>query len=266
MLAAFVDVAGIFAELCRIGGCFRFELLADQVRETDDRVQRRAQLMAHRGQKLRLCAIGCLGALLFLTQAFFQRLPLLDLVAQVEVHLFQIVGSLFDAPFQALVRRVQRQFRTTAVNLCLHPGQGDVQVHRLGDVVVGTQLDRLGNAILLVDGRHHDHGQDRGAAVRPDQAQDLEPAHARHHDVEKDDVELVLIDQAQGCRAIFGHDCIVSAACQAACQHGAIGLEVVDDQDARLFFVVHRAPAPSGMRIPLSRHRRLNIWLSCGMP
>jgi len=77
------------------------QLAFEELREPDDRVQRRAQLVAHVRQELGLGGVGRLRGVLGLSQALAEPLPLRDVEAQ------------HQAP--AVVRAVLEDFQNTVL-------------------------------------------------------------------------------------------------------------------------------------------------------
>ena len=74
--AAALDVAQVFT--IALAADRAVHLLDDHVGETDDGIQGRAQLVAHRGQELRLGPVGALGVVLGAQQFRFGRLAVGD--------------------------------------------------------------------------------------------------------------------------------------------------------------------------------------------
>ena len=124
-------------------------------------------------------------------------------------------------------RPAQRQLGADA-------GEHHRKVERLGDVVVGSQLERLDDVLALALGGHHD---DRQFDERIDAAEELEhlqPVHAGHHDVEQDEVELPLAEQVDGLPAAPGGGDRVLVPLQPAGEPLAVQFLVIDDQDGGL--------------------------------
>ena len=74
-----------------------------------------------------------------------------------------------------------------------------VVVEILGDVVVGAVLHRLHRGLDLVDRRDHDALDE--AVVLLDDPQHVEAADARQADVLQDEVDVLVLQQPQGCLA-----------------------------------------------------------------
>ncbi len=104
---------------------------------------------------------------------------------------------------------------------------------RLGDVVVGAELEADDAVGLLAAGGEHDHRQ---VALRPDPAAEREPVRSRQHHVEHDQVRRGALDQRAGGLAVPGLERVVALTLQVASDDVADDRLVVDDQHRR-----HRA-------------------------
>jgi hypothetical protein len=91
------------------------------------------------------------------------------------------------------VRRPWRP-RGGAAEHRLHAGDDLARGEGLGDVVVGAELDADDPVDLVVAARQEQHGH---VALRTQAAADLQPVHARHVDVEHDQIGRVLGDAGQ---------------------------------------------------------------------
>ena len=105
-------------------------------------------------------------------------------------------------------------------------------IERLGEVVLGAGLDAAHDAVELVQCGDHDHRQIAGVLGRLEPAQNLEPVHLRHDEVEQYEVKLVAAGERQRSRAVGGGDHLVTLAREPAREHVAIGGVVVDHQNA----------------------------------
>ena len=76
------------------------------------------------------------------------------------------------------------------------PGQQLGLVERLGDEVVGPDLDRA-DLLGVTAGRHHDDRDEGRGGVLADPAAGLVAVHPGHHDVEQDDVGQLSREQVQ---------------------------------------------------------------------
>ena len=96
--------------------------------------------------------------------------------------------------------------------------------------VVGPQPAALHRGLLVAVGGDDDHV--RAGRFLADALQDLEPVHARHLDVEQDDVRLFLGQEFEGPESILGQPGLETVILEQALQGDADALLVVDDQDA----------------------------------
>ena len=103
------------------------------------------------------------------------------------------------------------------------------QRERLGDVVVGAELEAEDLVDLLGLGREHD---DRDGAARPQAPADLEPVEPRHHHVEHDEVEGRLAEARQRLAAVDRLHDLVAVLAQRIAEQRLDRLLVVDQQDA----------------------------------
>ena len=79
-----------------------------------------------------------------------------------------------------------------------HPReQGDV-VDRLGQEVVGARLEAAHPIGGIGQGRDHDDGDVPRLRVRPEPLGDLETVHARHHDVEQNEIRRLGVGHFEG--------------------------------------------------------------------
>ena len=126
------------------------------------------------------------------------------------------------------------------------PCERDGNVDRLGDVVVGPQPECLDDVGALAPGRHHDHRQLGIGMCGAKPRQDFEPAHARHLDVQQDDVVLTGGDPCQRLVAIRRGSDEIALPLQVAGERIAIELVVVDNEKRAL--PRHFATAPRASR------------------
>ena len=94
----------------------------------------------------------------------------------------------------------------------LDPGQQLGAAERLGDVVVGTDLQPHDTVDLVALGRQDDHR--RGHALAAEDAEDLDAAHAREHHVEQDEVESLVPGGIERGFAVGGRRYLVALARQ----------------------------------------------------
>jgi hypothetical protein len=100
---------------------------------------------------------------------------------------------------------------------------------RLGDVVVGAELQAEDLVELLPAGGQHD---DRDVALGPDALAHLQAVHARQHDVEHDEVHRLAVDHLERLVAATGPDHGEAGVAQGVLDDRADGLLILHDQDA----------------------------------
>ncbi len=112
----------------------------------------------------------------------------------------------------------------------LHPRAELAHGERLGDVVVGAELEAQNRVDLLRLRGEHD---DRDRAARPQPAADLEAVHPGHHRVEHHQVERLLAEAGERLAAVGGAHDLVAVLLQRVAQQRLDGLLVVGQQDAQ---------------------------------
>ena len=113
-----------------------------------------------------------------------------NFLLQVLVGRNQIRGSLCDAPLEILVHLAQgfvglvRCFlRSLPSDLTVYACQCDHEIHRLGDVVVGSGRERLRDVSAFGPTCHHDDRERNGRVLLPYSSKDFKTIDIRHHDV-----------------------------------------------------------------------------------
>ena len=105
------------------------------------------------------------------------------------------------------------------------------RAERLGQVVVGAELDAAHDAVGLLDGGDHDHRQVAQGGVRADALEHLVAVELGHEHVEQDDVERrAAVQQLPARAAVVGGRDRVAEALEVAGQQPAVDRVVVDDQ------------------------------------
>ena len=107
------------------------------------------------------------------------------------------------------------------------------QRERLGDVVVGAELEAEDLVDLLGLGGEHD---DRDGVAGADPPADLQPVHPGHHHVEHDEVEVALVEARQRLTAVGGGRHLVAVLAQREAQQRLDRLLVVGQQDSGCAF------------------------------
>ena len=111
----------------------------------------------------------------------------------------------------------------------LHPAAELADAERLGDVVVGADLEAEDLVDLVVAGGQHD---DRNLAPGAEPAADLDPVEARHHHVEDDEVEALRGEQVERLAAVACDHDLIALLAKRIRKKRLDRLLVVDEQDA----------------------------------
>ena len=125
----------------------------------------------------------------------------------------------------------------------LDPRHQRYVAHRLGEEIVGAAFETLHPVLGLVERRHHDDGNMRGAGVGLQRGADLEAGHVRHHHVEQHEIDaLAKRDVERLAAAQRGADVEVFRL-QPRLEQAHIGGDVIDDKDSRSHFAApHASP------------------------
>ena len=134
------------------------------------------------------------------------------------------------AVLERLLEPVLRLRERGAPQHRLHPAAELAHRERLGDVVVGAELEAEHLVDLLGPRGEHD---DRDRAARPDLAAHLEAVHPREHQVEHDQVEVVLAQAVERLLAVEGGHHVVALLAQRIGEQRLDRLLVVHEKDAR---------------------------------
>ena len=130
------------------------------------------------------------------------------------------------------VHRLFRWWRTELAD----PVEHVVDVERLRHIAARTVGPAGPRRVVIGRGGQHHDGQGRRERVLPEAFEQLEAAHAGHHDVEQHAVRDVLADAGDGLHGIGGLAHLIAVELEAVAQQPANRLLVVDDQD-----VLHEA-------------------------
>ena len=126
----------------------------------------------------------------------------------------------------------------------LDPRQQLGEVERLGDVVVGAELEAVDHVVRLVArGEHQDR---REVAVLAQPLADLEAVDLGQADVEQDEVVAPRLGRGQPGAAVAGDVDVVLLAVQVDAQALGEGFLVLDEQDARDGFARHEPDSARG--------------------
>ena len=214
--------------------------------EADDRVQRRADLVAHVGQEVGLRPVRFLGRLLGDQQLRFGALAHAHFAAQPVVSRDQAGGALADLDLEVVLRPEQVPLRTPVqdqlgcqvgalavqVDEDRHLGLEHLRIHGLHDVVDGADpVAALRPFGVLARRAQEQYGSVAGALEPADQRGGLEAVHLGHAHIEQDEREGGLQDRAQRLApGGSGHDRAVGPGQQRLESLEAVRL-VIDDED-----------------------------------
>jgi hypothetical protein len=109
------------------------------------------------------------------------------------------------ALFQLRVEGLDLVLQRLHVQQALHPAEQLGPVDRLGDEIVGPDLDALHALGLRVARGHQDHRQQRGRRVGAQPAHQLVAVHTRHQDVRDHEVGALVAHRVQGGFAVERH-------------------------------------------------------------
>jgi hypothetical protein len=141
----------------------------------------------------------------------------------------RVVGSA-DRQRVALLAGAKIFDRLLVRQVRVDPRERHREVDRLGQVVVRAELEGLNDVgALRARGDHDDRKLGLGTCA-PQLAEHLEPAHARHLDVEQDEVVRIVRDQGQRGRTVLRDGDDVASLPQAPRQHVPVRLAVIDDE------------------------------------
>ena len=101
---------------------------------------------------------------------------------------------------------------------------------RLGDVVVSAELETEHGVELVVSGREHD---DRHRALAANPPADLETVYLRQHQVENDEVDLLLAEQPERLLTVPSLDDPVAVPLERVREQRLDRVLVVDEKDCR---------------------------------
>ena len=165
----------------------------------------------------------------------FEKRPVeFFLFRQAGVGCHQFGGALSHSLLQDFVLPGQPALQAADFQVGAHPGQNFFDLKGFGDVIYRPGLEAAHFIREFVQGADEDHRDGPGIWVFFQLLADLVAVHARHADIEQDQVGRVGGDYRQGGRAIGGAAHFVAVFLQHAGQHLQIGQGVIDDQDVAL--------------------------------
>ena len=125
----------------------------------------------------------------------------------------------------------RRRRRLLGAQLGLDPGQGDGEIDRLDDVVVGAVVQGRDHVVAAGLGGRHDHRQLGLGMVAAQDLEHLDAVEAGHHDVQQHQVDRLAGDDLERPLAALGDLHLKALALEAPRQHVAVHLVVVDDEE-----------------------------------
>jgi hypothetical protein len=149
----------------------------------------------------------------------------------------------------ALAQFVQDQLEARQA---AHAGEQHDVVDRLGQEVRSARLQALDAVGAAIQRRDQHHGDVAGDGVFLEFLADGEAVHAGHHHVQQDHVGQFVGRDGQGRGAVIGHRDLVILSRQLGLEQADIGLDIVDDQDARAHDLPLQQPANGVQEV---RHR-----------
>lgn len=150
-----------------------------------------------------------------------------------EVPIKNTIAAGLGGEFVAVCGGAEAAGGETLLEVALDAREGDGEIDGLGDVVIGAGVQAGDDLLAVGQGGDHDDGEFRGVVGGAEEAQEVQTGHAGHHLVEEDEVVFGALDGLEGFRAVGSDIDGVAGALQAAGEHVAVGLFVVDDEKAR---------------------------------
>ena len=114
-----------------------------------------------------------------------------------------------------------------------HPSEQLLHAERLGDVVVGSEVERLHLVRAADAGREHDN---RGLGVSADAADDVDAGNVRQPEIQDDEIWSVPGRRGERLGAGPRLDHVIVAGCEVHRQRAQQGRLVVDDENSRHAF------------------------------
>jgi hypothetical protein len=112
------------------------------------------------------------------------------------------------------------------------PGAQDRRIKRLGQIVVGAELDALRNLVGIRIGADHDDRHISLVRIALDRLENLVTVHIRHHQIEQDETEFFLRDQRNRLVSTGrASDPLVTIGFEHQLQRVSVVLVVINDKD-----------------------------------
>ena len=116
-----------------------------------------------------------------------------------------------------------------------HAGEQGRLLDRLDEIVVGAVVEALDDVLEVALGGQHDDRHERQAGVGLQRLEGFDAVHARHHDVENDDVGFQRAGLFEAFDAVAGGRDLVALRAQAQLDDLPVVGIVIDDEDEGLF-------------------------------
>ena len=169
----------------------------------------------------------------------------------------ELLDLLGDALLQRAVRLLELGVERLDPQQRAHPRQQLGLVDRLGEEIVGAGFDALDTLFAGVECGDHHHRQDPPGGSFADAPAHLVAGHARHHDVEQDQVGLGVRHLLERFGAGGCGDDLVAFYGEQIRQQLDVARRVVDDEDLR--GSAHAGPRP----LPPPRRGRAGVGVGC---
>ena len=123
----------------------------------------------------------------------------------------------------------------TAPQARAHPSHEFLGLEGLGNIIVGTSLETRHDIRGIGTGGQHN---DRSVRNPTDRAAHVKAVHTGQHDVQEDQVRIVLLKLSQRSRSVGTEDDVIALVLEDNADHLSQGDVVVDDEDARTHITI----------------------------
>ncbi len=187
--------------------------LQQQIAHTDHHIHRRADFVTHGGQKFAFGAVGLSGLLHGSGQDHLHLASLLDLLLEALVVVVQLQGPLLHPPVQIQIGLLQRfiffaQLGQGLLKMLLPQKEALVEGDAVQQLIVVNGLCQVvhcsglvalaGKFLGLEDGGDENDGDIAGATGHLQMARRLIAVHARHLDIQQDQIHRLFDHHGQG--------------------------------------------------------------------
>ncbi len=170
-----------------------------------------------------------------------QLLAIRDFFLEPLIGVDQPMRPLFNAALEILVGFAQffvgrrhLLLGAPAAQLRVDPCQRHCEIDGLGNVIVGALLERIDNIVAFRFGGDHDDRQCGRGFPATNTLERFHSVDARHHDVEENEIERVVLDHVDRDQPGLRLSDIESPALKTPLENRAIVADVIDDQETRL--------------------------------